>query len=96
MRIPVIVKAIDEVQPSAFVGEGDKTGQEVKSCYKCGSLLFYVVTEYKYLGSKHATDTMNYCAVCGKPQGGITLDPFEELTVHEGVEVLKIRTDKNE
>ena len=86
-----MVKVIDDVQSSAFVGEGDKTGQEVKACYKCGSLLFYVVTEYKYLESKHATDHLNYCAVCGKVQSGITLDPFDELTVYEGVETLKIR-----
>jgi len=91
MRIPVIVKAIDDVCSSAYVGEGDKTGTEVKSCYKCGSIVMYVVTDYHYLQSKHATDTMSYCAVCGTSQSGMTNDPFDELTVHNGVEVLKIR-----
>ncbi len=93
MRIPVIVKAIDEVCSGAFVGEGDKTGQEVQSCYKCGSIVFYVVTDYKYLESEHATDTCSYCAVCGTMQSGFTNDPFEELTTYKGVEVLKIRLD---
>ena len=93
--IPVMVKVIDEVCSSAYVGEGDKTGSEVQSCYKCGSIYFYVVTEYRYLESKHATDTCLYCAVCGTVQSGITNDPFEELTTYKGVEVLKVRLERN-
>ena len=94
MRIPIIIKAIDDVCPSAYVGEGDKTGQEVQSCFKCGGIVFYSVVEYKYLESKWATDTCQYCAVCGTMQGGIVNDPFDELIIRDGIQVLKTEKEK--
>ena len=80
MYIPVLVKTIDEVCPEAFINLKRPTtlSGKVTTCYNCGSPLFYQVVSLVE-GTEDATDTDIYCAVCGKLQGGIFLDPFNEM-----------------
>lgn len=55
-------------------------GDKIKTCYNCGSTLFYVA-ERREDKTKLATDTHFYCAVCGKDNGGIYNDPLNELNL---------------
>jgi len=77
-HIPIMVKVVDEVVPSASVDVEINEMGKVTSCYNCGGIYFYhVVTLVEK--TEHATDTMIYCAQCGRSQGGYFHDPFNEM-----------------
>ena len=80
MYIPVIVQIIDDVIPGGQVDIEfpHLFAKKITSCYNCGSLVFYQVVS-KVEGTESATDTEIYCAVCGKNNGGIFNDPFDEM-----------------
>jgi len=101
MYIPVMVQIVDDVIPRGQVDiESPNLFGKITSCYNCGSLVFYQVVS-KVEGTESATDTEIYCAVCGKNNGGIFNDPFNEMDlkgkreeaeegIKEGVSLIKM------
>ena len=79
-EIHVMVKPVSNVVGSASVDIESPKGfwGKVVSCYNCGGLLFYQVMT-KVDGTRFATDTNFFCAVCGANCGGIYNDPNNEM-----------------
>ena len=78
--IPIMVKVVDAVCDGQIdVDEPGHIFGKITSCCVCGGILFYQQVTLME-GTKHATDTDIYCAVCGQMQGGYSDDPFNELS----------------
>jgi len=89
-EIAVLVKPYSSVVEGAEI-DTTMPGYDgkVKSCYNCGSLLYYIVTS-RIRNTTYATDTNFYCAVCGDEAGGIFDDPFNEVKPLEALDELTL------
>jgi len=73
-----MVRVVDEVCDGQVDIEVPDIFPKITSCYYCGGLLFYQVIS-KVENTEHATDTEIYCAICGRHNGGMFSDPFDEM-----------------
>lgn len=80
MYIPVMIQVVDDVISGRVDVESPDLFGKITSCYNCGGLVFYHVVS-RVENTEHATDTEIYCAVCGKNNGGIFNDPFDEMNL---------------